>query len=60
MNIMEYTYEIIETLSKIVTVNAMCEDEAYREIKRRYRDEEIVLDETNHIDTEIKLFGKNT
>ncbi|MCD8297343.1 MAG: DpnD/PcfM family protein [Prevotella sp.] len=56
---MKYTFEIIETLSEIVTVNASCEDEAYMDVKRRYQDEEIVLDYKNHIDTEIKMLEKS-
>lgn len=40
----EYNVEIIETLSKVVTVNASSPDMARRIVEDMYRDEDIVLD----------------
>ncbi|MBU0473312.1 MAG: DpnD/PcfM family protein [Bacteroidetes bacterium] len=51
-----FKYEIQETLSRIIEVEAQTEDEAYLIIKEMYSNEEIVLDSSDYIDTEIKEF----
>ncbi len=53
---MKYTFEIVETLSKLVTVDADSEQEAYRIVKKMYREEHIILDDTNYMCTEIERF----
>ena len=48
-----YKVEITETLQKTVEVNADDEHSAYLMVKKIYREEGIVLDNSNYIDTEI-------
>ena len=48
-----YKYEIVETLSRIVEIEADTESDAYHELRRRYQDEEIVLDAGDYVDTEF-------
>ncbi|HJJ32936.1 MAG TPA: DpnD/PcfM family protein [Methanocorpusculum sp.] len=48
-----YTYLIEETLSRSVTISAATETEAYRILRDRYRNEDIVLDDSDHCCTEI-------
>ncbi|MCD8285233.1 MAG: DpnD/PcfM family protein [Prevotellaceae bacterium] len=52
---MRYVYEIVETLTRLVAVEAPSEPDAYRKVKRLYRKEKIVLYPENCLDTEIKL-----
>lgn len=49
----KYEIEIIETLSKTISIEAHSESEAIRLVKEKYRNEEFVLDETNYLDTEF-------
>ena len=51
-----FEFEIQELLSRIVEVEAKNEDEAYRKIKEMYKKEEIVLDSSDFVETEIKKF----
>ena len=51
----DFEVEIIETLSKIVKVNAKNEDEALENVAQKYRESIIILDSDNHVDTEFKL-----
>ncbi len=53
---MRYTYEIIETLCKVVTVDAPTEDEAYVMVKRMYRKGDIILYAEDYLCTEIQLW----
>ena len=55
---MEYKIEITETLQRVVTIEAADEKEALAITKKLYRDEEIVLDSSDYIDTEIDVFCK--
>ena len=50
---MKYKIEITETLQKIVEIDAKDEESALITTKQLYREEKIVLDSTNYIDTEI-------
>ena len=50
---MKYKFEIRETLSRIVEVSAENIEMAYSVIKQKYRDEEIVLDSNDYMDTII-------
>ncbi len=53
---MKYKVEIIETLARIVSIDAMSEEDACAEAKRRYRNGEVVLSDSDYSDTEIKVF----
>ena len=48
-----YEVSVIETLETTVTIKAKSEDEAYAIVKRMYRNEEIVLDDSDFCDYEI-------
>ena len=52
----KYKVEITETLSRIVEVEAENKDSAVSKIKDFYRQEKIVLDSNDYLDTEIKIF----
>jgi len=52
-----FEFEIQELLSRIIEVEANTEDEAYRKVKEMYKKEEIVLDSSDFVETEIKKFG---
>ncbi len=54
---MKFTFEIKETLSRLVTIEAATECEAYRQAKELYRREEIVLGADDCISTDIELFS---
>ncbi len=51
----EFKVEITETLQKTITIIAKDESAAIEEAKSLYRDEEIVLDDSNYIDTEYNI-----
>jgi len=51
-----FKIEVQETLSRIIEVEAQTEEEAYLIIKKMYSNEEIVLDSSDYIDTEIKEY----
>ena len=51
--------EIIETLSKIVEIDTNDYQDAILEAKRKYYDEEIVLNEDCLVDVEINLYLTN-
>ena len=54
---MIYEVEITETLQRIVEIEADDEDSAYRKAKQMYRDESIVLDDSDYVDTKIDVLG---
>ena len=47
----KYLVEITETLQKQITITASSREEAEQKVKEKYRNEEIVLDENDYIDT---------
>lgn len=51
----EFKVEITETLQKTITIIAENEQAALEEARSLYRDEEIILDDSNYIDTEYKI-----
>ena len=53
---MVFQVEITETLQRIVSIEAESENAAYLAVKEMYRNEEIVLDDSDYIDTEIEVF----
>lgn len=52
----EYEVEIVETISRIITVEADNEYEALVTVSDMYHNEEIVLDASDHIDTDFNIF----
>ena len=53
-----FEIQITETLQRVVKVEADSEEEAYKIINRKYRNEEIVLDSSDFYDKEIKFFKR--
>jgi hypothetical protein len=51
-----YTIAITETLIKLIDVEAESETEAIDRVKKLYRNQEIILDAEDHIDTEITIY----
>ncbi len=51
----EFKVEITETLRKTITIIASSKAAAIEEAKSLYHDEEIVLDDSNYIDTEFNI-----
>lgn len=52
---MKFTIEITETLQRIIEIEAESKEEAYDICKIKYRNEEIVLDAGDYIDTKISI-----
>lgn len=52
----EYAVEVIETLSRVITVEAESEDEALVTVSDMYYNEEIVLDASDHVDTDFNIY----
>lgn len=50
-----YKFEITETLQRVVSINAADEKEAYEIISSLYKEEEIVLDSNDFIDSKINM-----
>ena len=55
---MVFQVEITETLQRIVSIEAESENAAHLAVKEMYRNEEIVLDNSDYIDTEIEILKK--
>ena len=51
----KYSIEVMETLSRIVEVEAANEDEATEKVRQMYRNCQIVLDDSDYIQTEISV-----
>jgi len=56
---MKYIVEIEEILQKVVEVEAESKDEAWKKVSQQYKDEEIVLDSSDHVDTTITVLSEN-
>ncbi len=56
---MKYIVEIEEILQKVVEVEAESKDEAWKKVSQQYKDEEIVLDSSDHVDTTITVLNEN-
>ena len=56
----KYLVEITETSQRQVTVTAETRDEAEQKVRQKYRDEEIVLDEGDYIDTDFHVIKERT
>lgn len=50
-----YRFEITETLQRTVCIEAADEEEAYEIIRRKYSDEDIVLNSDDFIESEIRI-----
>lgn len=50
-----YLVEVTEILQKQITVNANSREEAEQKVKESYKNEEIILNESDYIDTEFKV-----
>ena len=48
----QYKIEVKETLSRIVIVDSDSQEDALDQVRALYRDEEVVLDSDDHVDTE--------
>jgi|TARA_Y100000004_G_C8929366_1_gene419208 hypothetical protein len=51
----KFKIEVIETLSKVIEVEANSEVEANVILSQKYHDEEIILDSSDHLSTEFKV-----
>jgi len=51
-----FEFEVKELLSRIIEVEAETENDAYLKVKEMYKNEEIVLDSSDYVDTEINKF----
>lgn len=51
----KYLVEITETLQKQITVSANSREEAEQKIRERYKDEEIVLNEKDYVNTDFHV-----
>ena len=49
---------VIETLERMVKVNAGTEEEAIEKVEQMYKDGEIVLDASDHTDTKFEVLNK--
>ena len=54
---MNYKVEVKETLSRIIDIEAESESEAIIKAKSKYKKQEIVLDSSDYIDTEINIYN---
>ena len=52
----KFKVEIIETLSRVVDVEANCIGNAIEIVERKYNNEKIVLDSDDFIDLEVKYY----
>ena len=52
----KYKVEITETLSRIIEVEAENEDGAVSKINDFYKQEKIVLDSNDYLDTKIEIY----
>ena len=50
-----YLVEVTETLQKQITITANSREEAEQKVRNKYKNEEIVLDESDYTDTEFTV-----
>lgn len=53
---MNYKIEVKETLSRIIDIEADNESEAIMKVKSKYITQDIVLDSSDYVDTEINIY----
>lgn len=51
----KYLVEITETLQKQITISANSREEAEQKIRERYKDEDIVLNEKDYVNTDFHV-----
>lgn len=51
----KYLVEITETLQKQITVLANSREEAEQKVKERYKNEDIILNENDYVDTDFHV-----
>jgi hypothetical protein len=56
MEVKIFKVEVKELLSTVIEINASTEEEALNIVEEMYKKEEIVLDSSNHVTTEIEIF----
>lgn len=54
----KFEIEIIEVLNRIVEIEATTEDKAINKVKKAYRNEEIVLDYNDLVETTFEVINK--
>ena len=55
----EYEVEVVETLVRIVTVEAMSEEDAIKFVKYDYNNAELVLDSDDFFDVDFNLVNQD-
>ena len=55
----EYNVEVVETLIRIVTVEAMSEEDAIKFVKYDYNNAELVLDSDDFFDVEFEIVNRD-
>lgn len=55
----EYSVEVVETLIRIVTVEATSEEEAIEQVMHDYNNAELVLDSDDFFDVEFEIFNED-
>jgi len=55
----EYQVEVVETLIRIVTVEAMSEEQALEFVRYDYNNAELVLDSDDFFDVEFEIFNED-
>ena len=53
----KYKFKITEILQKQIEIEANSYDEAYQKVKSQYKNEDIILDASDYIDTEYNLIS---
>ena len=51
----KYRVEVTETLSRIIETEAESEDAAVEKVRQMYRNCDIILDDSDYIETEISV-----
>lgn len=54
-----YQVEVKETLARIVTVTTETPEDAVQEVSQAYREERLVLDSGDYVDTEIEQYPRD-
>lgn len=55
----EYSVEVVETLIRIVTVEAASEEEAIEQVMHDYNNAELVLDADDFFDVEFEIVNRD-
>ena len=55
----EYQVEVVETLIRIVTVEAMSEEDAIKFVRYDYSNAELVLDSDDFFDVEFEIVNRD-